>query len=444
MWAYGFNTAQNEFYHHGIKGMHWGIRRFQNKDGSLTNAGRRRYDVDVDKAKERVASAKKRQQAAADAYNKATYGGLYYNKKATDNLVKAKGGVKYAKDQVRSEKIKERLNAETGNKSKHRLKLEEEYKAKGMSEEEAAIAAYKRARTEKIIGVTAGVAVAAAAAYVAYKHYDKTVDKYISAGTELQNISSNGNKGVADAFYFSMTKSDNTKYRGLYGRAIKYRGEQVYETKIGVKSAMKVASEKSATKALDDLVKNDSDFRETLFEHLSDSHGRYATPKQNELIDKAMTRLRAGKVDSKVYEALNLTLVDHKLPTSPKVNSTFYDKLKKMGYDAIEDLNDKKFSGYKSSKPMIAFNGAAKTAVSKVREVDIDEINTAVKKGMANIQVKSLAPAVAVGAGSIGLISASRKASAQKQRDAIVSQYKDEHPGTTLTYNQILDRYYGG
>lgn len=29
-------------YHHGIKGMRWGIRRFQNKDGSLTPAGQKR------------------------------------------------------------------------------------------------------------------------------------------------------------------------------------------------------------------------------------------------------------------------------------------------------------------------------------------------------------------------------------------------------------------
>lgn len=33
----------NELYHHGIKGQKWGVRRFQNKDGSLTNAGRERY-----------------------------------------------------------------------------------------------------------------------------------------------------------------------------------------------------------------------------------------------------------------------------------------------------------------------------------------------------------------------------------------------------------------
>lgn len=29
----------NELYHHGIKGQKWGVRRFQNKDGSLTNLG---------------------------------------------------------------------------------------------------------------------------------------------------------------------------------------------------------------------------------------------------------------------------------------------------------------------------------------------------------------------------------------------------------------------
>lgn len=31
----------NELYHHGIKGMHWGVRRYQNPDGTLTAAGKR-------------------------------------------------------------------------------------------------------------------------------------------------------------------------------------------------------------------------------------------------------------------------------------------------------------------------------------------------------------------------------------------------------------------
>lgn len=36
-----------ELTHWGIKGMKWGVRRYQNKDGSLTPAGKKRYDRDI-------------------------------------------------------------------------------------------------------------------------------------------------------------------------------------------------------------------------------------------------------------------------------------------------------------------------------------------------------------------------------------------------------------
>ena len=45
-----------ELYHHGIKGQKWGVRRYQNADGSLTDAGKKRYDRDV------AANAKKKKE----------------------------------------------------------------------------------------------------------------------------------------------------------------------------------------------------------------------------------------------------------------------------------------------------------------------------------------------------------------------------------------------
>lgn len=38
--------SENELYHHGIKGQKWGVRRYQNPDGSLTLQGQRRYGID--------------------------------------------------------------------------------------------------------------------------------------------------------------------------------------------------------------------------------------------------------------------------------------------------------------------------------------------------------------------------------------------------------------
>lgn len=36
---------KQELYHHGIKGQKWGVRRFQNRDGTRTAAGREKYEA---------------------------------------------------------------------------------------------------------------------------------------------------------------------------------------------------------------------------------------------------------------------------------------------------------------------------------------------------------------------------------------------------------------
>lgn len=91
--------------HHGVKGMKWGIRRYQNADGSYTAAGRRRYALDRDVndksrqniAKIRTGEAKRRLDVAKEKNPTNTY-----------RIAELKGRVRTAK---RTEKLAKRMDA---------------------------------------------------------------------------------------------------------------------------------------------------------------------------------------------------------------------------------------------------------------------------------------------------------------------------------------------
>lgn len=93
--------------HYGILGMKWGIRRYQNADGSLTGAGRRRYGIgDARKAVSEWISTKKKERTRAKALKKASK-----TRKAN-----AKEKAKREKEQKKLDKIKREtdvLNAKT-------------------------------------------------------------------------------------------------------------------------------------------------------------------------------------------------------------------------------------------------------------------------------------------------------------------------------------------
>lgn len=78
VWHYNYMSSYDELYHHGIKGMRWGVRHFQNEDGTLTAQGRQRYkDYKSDQSTRRsltrhVAADKKNLKARGEAMNEVT------------------------------------------------------------------------------------------------------------------------------------------------------------------------------------------------------------------------------------------------------------------------------------------------------------------------------------------------------------------------------------
>ena len=58
-------TAMNDIYlaHHGIKGQKWGVRRFENPDGTLTEAGKERYGRDDEDKEKKFWTDKKKKIA---------------------------------------------------------------------------------------------------------------------------------------------------------------------------------------------------------------------------------------------------------------------------------------------------------------------------------------------------------------------------------------------
>ena len=68
--------------HHGILGMKWGIRRYQNEDGTLTEAGKQRYHTDKKFAEKYDADNAKRQKIAN--INKRQAGKYTYVSKSAD------------------------------------------------------------------------------------------------------------------------------------------------------------------------------------------------------------------------------------------------------------------------------------------------------------------------------------------------------------------------
>ena len=398
--------TDNELYHFGVKGMKWGVRRYQNEDGSLTSLGKKR---------DKMLSDRK----TANKHS------------TTSNMVKAQ----YSRREFEDAKTRLKLENQK-KKSKRQQDLEKKYIDQGFTKDEAEIKAYNRAKTETILKVAGGIALASAAAYVAYKHYDKVTDRVFEKGSKIGRLTNDGSEPTNRAFYGFVNKHDKDRYEGLYGKTLGANGP-VYRKAMRAAGDINVASPESARKVLKNMFDTDKQSFD-VFKKNIDAMASVVPPttKQGKLWRKAKQELDSGRIGDNTYKAFNTTLVLHTKEQQP-INDKFYSAMKKAGYGAIRDVNDKENSGYFAKNPLIVFD-TDKINVEGFTKLGNDHINSMFAKEQRKVSAHALAneygPIGSAFATSMGAMKLVKRSNETK----FVENYRKRHPESTLSNNEIL------
>lgn len=329
--------------------------------------------------------------------------------------------------------------------SERKKKLVEYYKKQGYIERDAKAKAEARAKAERVAliagGITLGTAATIAGVYFGRKAFVANVDTWIRAGTKLQNLNNHNPKEMQQAFYATLKRSDKITYKREYGRMLAWKG-QVYNTTIKT-DRIKLASERTGRKTLQNLMKTDSAFSKSVKAEIDaaarSTGGAHMSDKRMALYKKASADLAEGKVSKNVYDAFNIFLVDRKTPYAVN-NAKFYNTLKSKGYGAIRDRNDMKYSHFVGKAPTIFFD-TAKTHVAKSSELKYSEIKKLARRKENIKAVKPILSLVGVYGGIAGAGIAVGNYENSEATKRYVQRYRKEHPESELTYQQLVEQY---
>ena len=304
-----------ELFHHGVKGQKWGVRRYQYADGSLTPAGKKRYYI-TNKSSLSVVMNTKVKTVVDSAKTQIT------GKQYVDGYLKS--GTTLA-----------------------RIQTSQNF------ENFAFYATYKKHDVDEYLGLFGKIIIDRAATDA--KRAEKAAN---ASGSEVDISSAKELRDIAN----------NTK---------------VYQLKLEATKKLKIPSDENASDITANLLK-ESDFKKNLIASLEDSKEKMRRPTQQVLFKQAQNALRkdpdrmSNSDKVAIYKAFNLSLVNHNAQEIA-AQDRFYSELKKKGYNALLDYNDKQYSSYHAKRPMIVFD-VESVRLKSVIEPDPKLVNKLYKK----------------------------------------------------------------
>lgn len=374
---YSFNLDQSpHIVHFGILGMRWGVRRYQNADGTYTAAGKDRYFDGHDYVKQKGPSGK---SGASGGGSSSKNSKVLNEKKQSDA---------YLKDVAKA-------------------------KANGKTEAEAQAIAERNRKIRKALAITAGVAVAAAVTYVGVKYYKKNIADVIvgTASTPLKRVQTFDGKNNLDGVIFAADAKDNARYIDWWGRQQKqvvdnnkmfakagwsgvdksWLNQDVYNMDLVFNkgAGTKVASNYHAKKIFNKMIKEDPQFKASVEDMIKTNNVR-----------------RLGADD--LYDKFNINMAGE--GRKSEAAEKFFKVMKERGYGGIKDLNDNKYSGYETKSAAILFGGDYDWSAHKLSDSDFTKAANDNKKlaedllreTRINNVVNTATPALGVAAAGTG------------------------------------------